>query len=160
MDQRCHDARSAAAERMAERDGATVDVEFFRVTPSSRMQASTCDAKASLISTRSICSMVSRALQRFLARGNRSDAHEVGMDTGGGRRHDASHRLEFQLFGFLRGGDQQRRSAIQSGEELPAVTEPSFLNTGRSPARISDEVSARGPSSLSCTNGAPLRWAI
>src|SRR4030067_1134446 len=31
VDQRCHDARAAAAERMAERDGAAVDVQFLQV---------------------------------------------------------------------------------------------------------------------------------
>src|SRR5258705_4299493 len=48
-----HDACSGAAERMAHRDRAAVDVDPCRVDPSARVEATPTAANASLISTRS-----------------------------------------------------------------------------------------------------------
>src|SRR5690554_1225773 len=45
-------------------------------------------------------------------------------------------------------------------EALPAVTEPSFLNAGRSLPRLSPVTPSRGHSSLLITSGSPLRWGM
>ncbi len=45
-------------------------------------------------------------------------------------------------------------------EELPAVTVPSLLKTGRSLARTSAVVPGRGCSSVSTTRSSPFRWGM
>jgi small subunit ribosomal protein S20 len=69
LEQRCGQLGAGAAQRMAERDGAAVDVDALRVElrPSSRMTASTCAAKASFNSMRPMSSSVRPA--RFSALG-------------------------------------------------------------------------------------------
>ena len=52
------------------------------------------------------------ALERFLRRRDRADAHVVGMNAGGGRGDDPRQRLELELLGLLRRRDQQGRGAV------------------------------------------------
>src|SRR5438094_654031 len=87
-----------------------------------------------------------------------SDVLVESLDDGGDALADAdAHgRHTIAAAALLHRGN----APSDSGEEFPAVTVPPFLNDGCRAASFSKEVSARGPSSLLWTIGAPFFWGI
>ena len=83
--------------------------------PSSRIQASDCDAKASLSSTRSMSSIPSPARLERLGDGlDGADAHHRRIDSGDPEGNDPGERLGAELGGaLLRGEHEAGRAVVQ-----------------------------------------------
>ena len=113
----------------------------------------TCAANASLISTRSMSSIVRPArAERLPARLDRAEAHDLGVE----RRHaagdDARERRDAELPRRWASLITTTAAAPSlSGHALPAVTVPSGRNTGLSCDELLDRGAGRGPSSLVTT---------
>ena len=120
--------------------------------------ANACTAKASLASIRSISAIFQPAFSRhFLVAGT----GPVPIISG------ATPALLYALMvprigkpsvsALARLASMTAAAPSFREDALPAVTQPSFLNTGRMAASFSTVVPARGFSSVSNTNGSPLR---
>jgi hypothetical protein len=137
VDQRGHDAGAGHAERVAEGDGAAVHVELVPGMPSCLADGMTCAAKASLISTRSMSSMVMPARPsawrqastgpRPMISGLRPDTPDDTMRASGVRPSSLA------LVSLI---TSTAAAPSLSGQALPAVTVPSGRNTGLRPESL------------------------
>ncbi len=107
-------------------------------------QVSTCTAKGSFSSNRSMSSIAEpRLLERPRRRRDGPDAHEVRLDSRVRERDEPHRRLEAEL---VCGSSFARRAAVApsvSPAEFPAVTRPPARNGVRSRASPSCVVSGR-----------------
>ena len=141
--------RARAAQRMAQRDCAAVDVDAFGSSPLARITASACTAKASLSSMRPMSSIFRPASPSALGIAtHRADAHDFRRHAARGEADEARFGLEAQLLRFLFGHHQRRGGAIAGLRGIAGGDGSSGMNTGFNLASASREVSARGPSSL------------
>ena len=96
-----------------------------RPIPSSFRTASTWTANASLSSMQSMSvERQARAAEGLVDRGNRADAHFLGVDAGDRHRPDPGQRLQSQLLGLLLRHHETAAAPTLIGELLPAVTDP------------------------------------
>ena len=98
VNKRRHDPGAAAAQRVAEGDGAAVDVELIEIDAQLARAREHLRRKGFVdFNEVDLLDGEAGAFERFLRRRYRSDSHVVWMNTGGGRRDDARHRLELSV---------------------------------------------------------------
>jgi hypothetical protein len=155
------DAAAGRADRMAERNARSVDVETLRLSRSSQPQplstASTCGAKASLSSTRSISSQPSpvRANRRSTA-GTGPMPMREGSQPAAAQLWIPGDRLEAEFLQLVLGDDQAGRGGVVLLAGIARGDDPAFFDRRSAPSD-SSVASARKPSSCAKITGSPLR---
>src|SRR6185295_7443227 len=117
--------RAGAAERMAERDRAAVDVEPIGIDRQ-RAQAGEDLRGEGFVQLDEIDLVEGQAgeLQRFLDRRNGSDAEALRLDAGGREGDEARHRREAGSPRASGGGDDHRRGAVARLRRVPCGHRP------------------------------------
>ena len=116
---------AGAAERVAERDGAAVDVQSLRIDWQLAQAGNhLCGKRLVQLDQIHLLERQSGELQHFSNCRHRPDAKPLRFDTGGRERHESPERLEAQL--ARRVSDITSTAAAPSlvCDELPAVTVP------------------------------------
>ena len=122
VDQRVQDHRAGGAQRVAHGDGAAVDVDLVVRHAHVLHERIGTAAKASLISNRSIWSMVMPALASALrAAGIGPVSMMVGSAPDEGGRDDARARLEAVGLAGLLAADQHRGGAVDDARGVAGV---------------------------------------
>src|SRR5690606_15962784 len=157
--QRQHDAGAAGADGVAQRDGAAVDVDDFRI-PLAQPGADDGDHREGFVDFHEADVFAAQAGfgQRFLRGPMRHGGEVRRRGRGRGRGADADRgRGAFRPGLAVVYDDRGRRAAAPSlmPGALPAVMQPLGSNTGRSLASFSRLVSRRGASSVSTVSVPP-----
>ena len=113
VDQRDENSRPRRAQRVTDGDCATIDVDLVLVQlqKSLRCHALRGECRVDFKQVELVYGDPGPDESR-LRSGDRSDSHDVGMDTRSRRRGDSCHRLQTVSFETLFGHQKQRRCAV------------------------------------------------
>src|SRR5262249_19715232 len=108
VEQGDHKARAGGSERVAKSDRAAVDVGFIAIEAESFLDGEILGGEGFVdFDTIDLIDREASSFQRLLRCGHGADAHDAGIDAGGGPGNDAADGLEAAIFGefFARDDD-------------------------------------------------------
>ena len=142
--QREDEARSGGAERMAERDGAAVDVGFVAVKAKKLFDGEILRSESFVhFDQVDLIELQVRECKSFLDRRNRPDAHDARRDADRGPRDDPAERLPATLFRHLRVSENDGGGSIDDAAGVTGGDDAVLANAGGSESRVCMVVSGR-----------------
>ena len=120
VDHGAGDHRAGSAQRVADRDGAAVDVELLVGTSRSFWNFSTTDANSSFSSNRSMSSTVRPAREHLARGGGRAGEHDDRLRAAGGGGDDVRPRAQALRLACGFGTDEHQRGAVDDAGAVAA----------------------------------------
>src|ERR1700722_12873207 len=128
-----------ASERMAQRDSASVDVDYFRIDTSLLHDGQGLHAEGLVqFDDADIAESEAGHFEGFGDGHDRADPHDFGGDAAGSKADEAGHGFKAQFAGFALGHDQGGGSAIASLGRVAGSDGPTGMEHGFEPGERLD----------------------